>query len=87
MKLIKNIPAIPARTKEYRVTWMKREFLRMTPRYLEIRATIGGGLDTCFSCDLKIPQGEMMALAGFENHGNEVLCQMCADVIETNSKR
>jgi len=49
----------------------------MDAEYREIRANHRKQFDTCFWCGHKIEDGEMIALACFDGHGNDVLCQAC----------
>ena len=70
---------IPARVELFRAKWCKREFTTVSPTYRKIRGQIGGGLLECFMCDAGFIDGDKIALAYFEGHGNEALCQKCAD--------
>jgi len=42
-------------------------------------------MDKCFWCKQEFLDGEMMALAATEK-GNKVLCQTCADKIESSDE-
>lgn len=77
MKLSKRIPA---RTKTLTAKWCKKNFLVMSPKYREVRKKMRKPMDTCYWCNHGFEDGEMMALALFnELCGNKVLCQNCAD--------
>ena len=52
----------------------------MSPQFRAIRSKARNPMDTCFWCRHKFEDGELMALACFEEKkGNKVLCQDCAD--------
>ena len=76
MKLSKRMPA---RTKTLTARWFKQDFMVMGPEYRKARAGRRNPMDACYWCKRKIPDGEMMALACFDNTGNKILCQACAD--------
>ena len=61
--------------------WCKREFSPMTPDFRRQRAG-QDPLDKCYICNHPFDDGEMMALARFDNapyKTNRTLCQSCAD--------
>ena len=69
---------LPARTKTIVALWCKADFCVMDAEYRAIRAKHRKQFDTCFWCGHKIEDGEVIALACFVGHGNDVLCQPCA---------
>ena len=69
---------VPARMKTVVALWCRKDFMEMSQRFREIRAKSRNPLDSCFWCQHKFNDGEMMALACFEEKGNKVLCQECA---------
>lgn len=69
---------VPAHRRTVEFTWLKRDFMVMTPQYREIRARCHSPMDTCFWCVRKLVDGEMMALAGAKKGANKILCQDCA---------
>lgn len=79
MSKLKISKQVPATTKTLTARWCKRQFITMSKRYRSIRATTGNPMDCCYWCGHKFPDGEMMALAAFNDIGNKVLCQSCAD--------
>jgi len=69
---------IPARTKTVTARWCKLEWLQMSDTYRAIRRKARHKLDTCYWCGHAFRDGEMMALAAFEEQvGNRTLCQVC----------
>ncbi len=77
---------VPARTKTLTAAWCKRDFMQMGPVYRDARARSRNPMDSCYWCDHKIADGEMIALACFEGIGNKVLCQPCADELLASDK-
>ena len=71
---------IPAHTKTITALWCKKDFMLMSERYREIRSKCRSPMDACYWCGHKFINGEMMALASFEEIkvGNKTLCQNCA---------
>ena len=43
-------------------------------------------LDTCYWCERKFNDGEIIGIASFKGKGNKVLCTGCADKIEGADK-
>jgi len=76
---------VPAKTLTFRLLWLKRDLMVMSPRYREIRAKVGGGMDACFVCGHAFADGEAFALACVEGRGNKTLCQSCADKTTNNA--
>ena len=71
---------VPARKKTLHAEWLKKDFMEMSPRYREIRASARNKLCSCYWCGHDFVDGEMMALAHFqESAGNKTLCQECAN--------
>lgn len=70
---------VPARIKTVTATWCHKNFLEMTDQYRQIRAKFRRKMDKCFWCGHPFANGEIMALACFDEHGNDVVCQSCAD--------
>lgn len=75
MKLSRKIPA---RTETILFNWCKKDFLKMSQGYRNIRAKMSSKMDTCFWCKHRFKDGEMMALAQPKAGRNKVLCQKCA---------
>jgi hypothetical protein len=63
----------------YKPLWINREFMECSEQYREIRSRFRNKLTSCIKCGHRYEDGEMMALACFEKHGNKTLCQSCAD--------
>jgi uncharacterized CHY-type Zn-finger protein len=77
---------VPSRTVTYKATWCRLEWQEMDDRYREIRSRSRNPMTACFWCKRKFENGDMMALAHFENKGNKTLCQTCAkELIATDS--
>lgn len=70
---------VPARTKTITARWCKRDWMPMSDKFREIRGRSRNSMDTCYWCHKGFQNGDMMALACFDNKGNKVLCQACAD--------
>ena len=75
MKLSRVIPQ-HRRIVEFR--WCKKDFMEMSPKYRAIRAEMRKPMDSCFWCQYKFKDGEMMALAAPMKGTNKILCQVCA---------
>lgn len=76
MKLTKQIPA---RTKTQYFRWCRKDFMKMSQQYRDIRAKMSSKLDSCYWCKYKFVDGEMMALAQPLKGLNRILCQNCAN--------
>jgi len=75
---------IPARSKTISADWCTKEWCKMNEQFRAIRSKSRKKMDHCCWCNYYFKNGEMIALAGFDN-GNNVLCQTCADkLLETN---
>ncbi len=72
---------IPAHNKTITALWCKKEFMRMSQTYRDVRSRSRNPMDSCYWCKHKFDDGEMMALACFNTRGNKTLCQHCADVL------
>lgn len=69
---------ISARTKTVTFRWLRRDWMRMSTEYRSIRAKCRTPLDTCFWCNHKFEDGEMMALASVEEESsNKLFCEWC----------
>lgn len=73
---------VPARTKTEDITWVKRNFQEMSPRFREIREKVGDKFIGCFWCKHKFIDGEQMALAGRKGKLNGLMCQSCVEKID-----
>lgn len=71
-------------TRTYTALWCEREFLRMTQNFRKVRASLPDPMDRCFICEKAFVDGEMMALACFEEVGNKMLCQLCASPLSAS---
>lgn len=70
---------IPARTKTFKASWCKKDFLLCDNTFRKIRSKSRNKMDCCFWCKKDFADGEMMALAHPADGGkNVVLCQDCA---------
>ena len=69
---------VPAHRKSATLAWLKVDFLKMSPKYREIRGKSRRPMDSCFWCHHKFEDGEMMGLAGLKGKGNKVICATCA---------
>lgn len=76
--MLKLTKVVPARRKTVELRWCKQEFMRMTPRYREIRKNLKSPMDACWWCSHQFIDGEMMALAAPKKGTNKLLCQSCA---------
>ena len=68
---------IPAHRKTMELTWLKKEFVTVTPRILKIWKDTKQS-SCCYWCKHRFDVGEVVALAGVKNEVNRVLCQACA---------
>ena len=68
----------PPYSRTFTAKWMKTDFTTMSQQYRDIRAKAGKPLDDCWICSHKFKDGEVIALACFDDRGNKVLCQSCA---------
>lgn len=76
MKLTKTIPS---RKKTVTFLWVQKDYLRMGEKFRKARIKLKRKMKGCWWCDHKFVDGEMMAIACAEKHGNELICQKCAD--------
>jgi len=76
MKLIKTIPA---RVKTVNFLWCKKDCMKMNQGFRDARKKMKRKMTSCWWCNHKFVDGEMMALACAEGSGNKMLCQKCAD--------
>lgn len=79
MKLSKQTQA---HTKTLELNWCKRDYVKMSPIFRNIRGKSRNPMDVCAWCKHKFDDGEMMALACAKKGGNKTLCQKCADAIK-----
>lgn len=77
---------IPARTKTLVATNIKKDFMKMSQEYRDIRSRLSKPMDTCYWCNHKFKDGEMMALIFIDRSGNKILCQSCATEMESNNE-
>jgi len=75
MKLSK---IIPARRKTVEFLWCKKDFYEMGQGFRDARKMLKRKIASCWWCNRKFIDGEMMALACAKNEGNKILCQECA---------
>jgi hypothetical protein len=61
----------------FSVIWIKREFMKMSPKYREIRSALRAKMDKCWWCDHRFDDGEMMGLVHIKGKTNKVFCQGC----------
>lgn len=86
--LIKLSRKVPARTETVTVEWYKREFLRYTESFRNIRSRSRQKFDRCFWCKHRFEDNEMFGLAHFVGvRGNKSLCGKCVDMIESTEKQ
>jgi uncharacterized CHY-type Zn-finger protein len=84
--MLKLSKRIPARTKTVEFLWCKKNWLKMSKAYREIRMKSRNPMDSCFWCGLEFKNGEMMALTHAKGKGNKVLCGTCTDeLLESNA--
>ena len=57
--------------------WVKRDHIKMSQEYRDIRSRYSDPMDSCFWCGHKFKEGESMALASVENCGNRIICHAC----------
>lgn len=72
---------IPKRKKIIEFNWCKKDFMEMTDRYREIRNKMKRPNDSCFWCNYKFKNGDIMGLAQPKKGFNKILCQKCADKV------
>lgn len=77
MSKLQLIKMIPARKEIIKFNWC-HEFMKMSPKYREIRAATGSPMDTCFWCSHRFVDGEMIMLAQSVKGRNKVLCKVCS---------
>ena len=70
---------IPARKETIKAHWCKKDFMKMSDRYKQIRKGFKNPMTSCFWCKHQFVNDEMMALACIKGKGNKVFCQKCAD--------
>lgn len=70
---------LPARKMTVVFNWCKRDFMEMGQRYRDARSKCRNPMDTCFWCEYRFKDGDMMALAQPTEGLNKILCQTCAD--------
>ena len=69
---------IPARRKTITADWCRLNFMAMSPEFRAIRDRSRHKMQHCHWCQHPFVDGEMMALACFQENGNNVLCRKCA---------
>lgn len=70
---------VPSHNKTIVAKWCKKDFCKYDESFRNIRAKSKNKMDKCYWCKHHFEDGEMIALACFENTGgNKVLCQTCA---------
>jgi uncharacterized CHY-type Zn-finger protein len=85
---IRLLREIPARKETHVVEWYRREFLRYTEEFRNVRANARDKFDRCFWCKHLFQDSEMFGLAHFVGlRGNKVLCGKCVDLIEAAEKQ
>jgi hypothetical protein len=62
----------------YKPLWIRLNFTTYSEGYENIRKKYGGKGVICIKCGHKFNYGEEVALACFENIGNDTLCSTCA---------
>ena len=77
---------IPARTETLTVLWCSPKFSTFDQSWRAVRAQMSNPLDTCYWCERKFNDGEIIGIASFKGKGNKVLCTGCADKIEGADK-
>lgn len=65
-------------TTTYKPLWIRPKFTTYSKKYEEIRKRMKEPMVSCVRCDHKFEYGETVALAGFEQIGNNTLCNPCA---------
>lgn len=72
---------IPSRTQIYKVESCKKDYITMSEEFRKIRNRSNKPIESCFLCNVKFNDGDMMALACFieGGKGNKFLCQTCAE--------
>jgi len=78
MWLLSLTKEIPAHKKTVKFHWIQLDFCVMNEQWRKIRSKMSKPMDTCFWCNHKFIDGEMMALGNIFGNGNKVLCQTCA---------
>ncbi len=68
---------VPAKVVTLKIRWVRPDFMLMGDRFRQMRLALSL-MDTCFWCDHKFINNEMMALASREKNTNIMLCQSCA---------
>jgi hypothetical protein len=74
-------PIIKTTVHEYQPLWVKKEFLVYDEQFRAARIGMHDKMDTCFQCDHKFDDGEIMGLMAVKKDTNKVLCQSCADLL------
>ncbi len=69
---------VPARTETFEVIWARQEFMKMSPKFREIRAKMSYKGKRCWWCRKDFEDGDMMALVCIKTKGNKLFCQKCA---------
>jgi hypothetical protein len=75
---------IQAKRKTAKAKWCKKDFTIFSEDYKRARQRLKRPMDTCWWCRHAFSLGDTIALACFNDSGNQVLCQMCANELETN---
>ena len=73
MKLSKTIPA---RRYTITATWLRRDYIEMSPRFREIRRD--DKMCRCFWCNHNFEDGEKMSMGHVDGKGNRNFCDRCA---------
>ena len=68
---------IPATTQSFEVLWARQAFMKMSPKFREIRANHSYKGNRCWWCRKDFEDGDMMALVCIKTKGNKLLCQKC----------
>lgn len=84
MKLTK---IIPARKKTVYFLWCRKGFLVMGQGFRDARKRLKRKIKACWWCNHKFEDGEMMAMACAEKHGNVIICQNCFKSITVSIDR
>ena len=85
IKPIKISRRIPARTETFHVVWASRDFMKMTPRFRDIRSKCRYKGDKCWWCKRPFDDGDMMALVAIKGKSNKLFCQKCAGEVKDGS--
>jgi len=69
-------------TTTFKPEWIRKEFM-LYDVFRESRKNMRKKMDKCTKCKHRFQDDEMLALASFGRKGNKLLCQSCADDLDS----